>query len=118
MDLSNLKPAEGSKHSKKRVGRGQGTGQGVQAGRGHKGAKARVEVRDRSLRRCRLSVKAGGISRLALREHAPLHLLHLPLEPLDPLLGRSRHPLRCGWTDRESKQHGRRDGESEIRTLH
>jgi large subunit ribosomal protein L15 len=41
MDLSNLKPAEGSKHTKKRVGRGQGTGQGVQAGRGHKGAKSR-----------------------------------------------------------------------------
>ncbi len=41
MDLSNLKPAEGSKHSKKRVGRGQGSGQGVQAGRGHKGAKSR-----------------------------------------------------------------------------
>ena len=41
MDLSNLKPAEGSKHSKKRIGRGQGTGQGVQAGRGHKGAKSR-----------------------------------------------------------------------------
>ena len=41
MDLSNLKPAERSKHSKKRVGRGQGTGQGVQAGRGHKGAKSR-----------------------------------------------------------------------------
>ncbi len=41
MDLSNLKPAEGSKHSKKRIGRGHGTGQGVQAGRGHKGAKSR-----------------------------------------------------------------------------
>jgi large subunit ribosomal protein L15 len=41
MDLSNLKPSERSKHSKKRVGRGQGTGQGVQAGRGHKGAKSR-----------------------------------------------------------------------------
>ena len=41
MNLSNLKPAEGSKHSKKRVGRGQGTGQGVQAGRGHKGAQSR-----------------------------------------------------------------------------
>jgi large subunit ribosomal protein L15 len=41
MDLSNLKPAEGSKHGKKRVGRGYGSGQGVQAGRGHKGAKSR-----------------------------------------------------------------------------
>ena len=41
MDLSNLKPADGSKSSKKRVGRGQGSGTGVQAGRGHKGAKSR-----------------------------------------------------------------------------
>ena len=41
MDLSNLKPAAGSKHPKKRVGRGYGSGQGVQAGRGHKGAKSR-----------------------------------------------------------------------------
>src|SRR5215204_6091960 len=41
MDLSNLRPAKGATHSKKRIGRGQGTGQGVQAGRGHKGAKSR-----------------------------------------------------------------------------
>lgn len=41
MDLSNLKPPKGAKHSKKRVGRGQGSGTGVQAGRGHKGAKSR-----------------------------------------------------------------------------
>ena len=41
MDLSNLKPPKGMKHSKKRVGRGQGSGQGTQAGRGHKGAQSR-----------------------------------------------------------------------------
>ena len=41
MDLSNLKPSERSKFSKKRVGRGHGSGQGTQAGRGHKGAKSR-----------------------------------------------------------------------------
>ena len=41
MDLSNLKPAEGSTHPKKRVGRGHGSGQGAQAGRGHKGAQSR-----------------------------------------------------------------------------
>jgi large subunit ribosomal protein L15 len=41
MDLSNLKPAEGSKKERKRVGRGHGTGQGAQAGRGHKGAQSR-----------------------------------------------------------------------------
>jgi large subunit ribosomal protein L15 len=41
MDLSNLRPPKGATHSKKRVGRGQGSGQGVQSGRGHKGAKSR-----------------------------------------------------------------------------
>ena len=41
VNLSNLKPSQGSKHSKKRVGRGHGTGQGTQAGRGHKGAQSR-----------------------------------------------------------------------------
>ena len=41
MDQSTLKPAAGSKHAKKRVGRGHGTGQGTQAGRGHKGAQSR-----------------------------------------------------------------------------
>jgi large subunit ribosomal protein L15 len=41
MDLSNLRPAQGSKHAKKRVGRGQGSGNGKTAGRGHKGAKSR-----------------------------------------------------------------------------
>jgi large subunit ribosomal protein L15 len=41
MDLSDLKPSEGSKKNKKRVGRGHGTGQGTQAGRGHKGAQSR-----------------------------------------------------------------------------
>jgi large subunit ribosomal protein L15 len=41
MNLSDLRPPKGAKHSKKRVGRGQGSGQGAQAGRGHKGAKSR-----------------------------------------------------------------------------
>jgi large subunit ribosomal protein L15 len=41
MDLSNLRPPTGAKHSKKRVGRGQGSGNGHTAGRGHKGAKSR-----------------------------------------------------------------------------
>src|SRR5687768_7780190 len=41
MSLDKLKPPKGATHSKKRVGRGHGTGQGTQAGRGHKGAKSR-----------------------------------------------------------------------------
>jgi large subunit ribosomal protein L15 len=41
MSLSNLKPPAGAKHSKKRIGRGQGSGSGKTASRGHKGAKSR-----------------------------------------------------------------------------
>jgi large subunit ribosomal protein L15 len=41
MGLNNLKPAEGAKRGKKRVGRGQGSGNGKTAGRGHKGAQSR-----------------------------------------------------------------------------
>ncbi|GAB4315345.1 MAG: 50S ribosomal protein L15 [Bacteroidales bacterium] len=41
MDLSNLKPAKGSTKSKKRIGRGQGSGYGGTSTRGHKGAKSR-----------------------------------------------------------------------------
>ncbi len=41
MVLNQLKPAEGSKHSKRRVGRGIGCGLGKTCGRGHKGQKSR-----------------------------------------------------------------------------
>ena len=42
MKLNNIKPAEGSKHSKRRVGRGIGSGLGKTCGRGHKGQKSRA----------------------------------------------------------------------------
>lgn len=41
MDLSQLRPAKGSTHTKKRLGRGQGSGWGGTSTRGHKGAKSR-----------------------------------------------------------------------------
>jgi large subunit ribosomal protein L15 len=41
MSLSDLKPPRGAKHAKKRIGRGQGSGNGKTAGRGHKGQKSR-----------------------------------------------------------------------------
>lgn len=41
MNLSNLKPAEGSTKTRKRIGRGQGSGKGGTSTRGHKGAKSR-----------------------------------------------------------------------------
>jgi large subunit ribosomal protein L15 len=41
MELHNLKPAEGSVKTNKRLGRGEGSGSGGTASRGHKGAKSR-----------------------------------------------------------------------------
>ncbi|HCA27706.1 MAG TPA: 50S ribosomal protein L15 [Betaproteobacteria bacterium] len=41
MRLNTISPAEGSKHSRKRVGRGIGCGNGKTCGRGHKGQKSR-----------------------------------------------------------------------------
>ncbi len=41
MDLSNLRPAAGSRRARKRVGRGTGSGNGKTAGRGHKGRNSR-----------------------------------------------------------------------------
>jgi large subunit ribosomal protein L15 len=41
MDLSNLKPAEGSVKNRKRIGRGEGSGHGGTSTRGHKGQKSR-----------------------------------------------------------------------------
>lgn len=42
MKLNTITPAEGSKHAKRRVGRGIGSGLGKTAGRGHKGQKSRT----------------------------------------------------------------------------
>jgi len=46
--LHNLKPAKGSTHRRKRVGRGEGSGFGKTSGRGHKGAGARAGAKDRA----------------------------------------------------------------------
>ncbi len=42
MELNGIKPAEGAKHAKRRVGRGIGSGLGKTSGRGHKGQKSRA----------------------------------------------------------------------------
>jgi large subunit ribosomal protein L15 len=42
MELNTIKPADGAKHAKRRVGRGIGSGLGKTAGRGHKGQKSRA----------------------------------------------------------------------------
>jgi len=47
MDLSNLKPAEGSTKKRKRIGRGQGSGHGGTSTRGHKGAGSRSGTKNK-----------------------------------------------------------------------
>jgi len=47
MPITNLTPAEGSTHSKKRVGRGQGSGMGKTATRGNKGQKSRTGFKNK-----------------------------------------------------------------------
>ncbi len=42
MELNTIKPGQGAKHAKRRVGRGIGSGLGKTAGRGHKGQKSRA----------------------------------------------------------------------------
>ena len=42
MNLNNIRPAAGSTHSTKRIGRGQGSGKGGTAGKGHNGQQARA----------------------------------------------------------------------------
>jgi large subunit ribosomal protein L15 len=46
--LHNLKPAEGSRKDRKRVGRGHGSGHGKTSGRGHKGYGSRAGAKDRA----------------------------------------------------------------------
>lgn len=48
MNLGSLNPAEGSRHRRKRLGRGDASGQGGTAGRGHKGQMSRAGSKSRS----------------------------------------------------------------------
>ena len=48
MDLSNLKPAKGSVKTKKRIGRGEGSGRGGTSTKGHKGAQSRSGYKRKS----------------------------------------------------------------------
>ena len=77
MDLSNLHPPTGAKRPKKRVGRGEGSGQGCQSGRGHKGAKSRSGFR-------RKRGFEGG---------------QMPLVRRIPKRGFSNYPFRKAWAE-------------------
>ena len=79
MKLSNLKPAAGSTHSERRIGRGPGSGLGGTSTRGHKGAKARsgykrkigFEGGQMPLQR---RVPKGGFKNINHKEYRPVNL--------------------------------------------
>ena len=79
MKLSNLKPAAGSTHSRRRIGRGPGSGLGGTSTRGHKGAKARsgykrkigFEGGQMPLQR---RVPKGGFKNINHKEYCPVNL--------------------------------------------
>jgi len=85
MELHNLKPASGATQgSKKRLGRGQGSGQGGTAGRGHKGAGSRSGYK---------SKKGFEGGQMPLQRRMPKvgfkNLNHVDYEPLN--LGKIQH---------------------------
>src|SRR5579885_2760311 len=90
MELNSIKPADGSKKARRRVGRGPGSGLGKTAGRGHKGQKARsggfhkvgFEVGQMPLQR-RLP-KRGFIS-LTRKDTAEVRLSDLARLPIDEI---------------------------------
>lgn len=79
MKLSNLKPAVGSTHSRRRIGRGPGSGLGGTSTRGHKGAKSRsgykrkigFEGGQMPLQR---RVPKGGFKNINHKEYFPINL--------------------------------------------
>ena len=82
MKLSNLKPAAGSTHSRRRIGRGPGSGLGGTSTRGHKGAKSRsgykrkigFEGGQMPLQR---RVPKGGFKNINHKEYFPINLAAL-----------------------------------------
>ena len=111
MDLSNLKPAKGAKRQPKRVGRGQGSGSGVTAGRGDKGAQSRsgwktkrgFEGGQMPLHRC---MPKRGFHNLFRKDYTVVNLdtledrfdsgtvITLELLRKDGLMNKSRQPLK------------------------
>lgn len=94
MQLNDIKPAAGSKHAKRRVGRGIGCGLGKTAGRGHKGQKSRsggfhkvgfeggqMPLQRRLPKRGFVSLTAGNTVEVRLSD-----LEKMPVETIDLLL--------------------------------
>ncbi|MEY4202455.1 MAG: hypothetical protein RL013_156 [Bacteroidota bacterium] len=92
MDLSNLRPAEGSVKARKRIGRGTGSGRGGTSTRGHKGDKARSGSKEKrhfegGQTPMQRRLPKRGFKNINREAYAPLNLNHL--EALSQKLGAS-----------------------------
>ena len=105
--LHNLKPAPGSRRPRKRVGRGEGSGYGKTAGRGHKGYGSRAGAKDRArfeggqnpihmrMRKLRGPNKKMSMPFEMFRTHTqPVNLEDLETRFEDGALGRPRRAAR------------------------
>lgn len=84
MDLSNLRPAEGSVKARKRIGRGTGSGRGGTSTRGHKGDKARSGSKEKrhfegGQTPMQRRLPKRGFKNINREAYAPLNLSHLEL---------------------------------------
>ena len=108
MNLSNLKPAEGATKTRKRVGRGAGSGRGGTSTRGHKGQKSRsgysrktgFEGGQMPLQR---RVPKFGFNPLKRVEYRAINLFSRQSDRLRPLVARCR-PL-CAYVSRQNLCH-------------
>ena len=124
MRLNTLKPAEGSKHPRKRVGRGIGSGLGKTAGRGHKGQKSRsggfhkvgfeggqMPLQRRLPKRGFVSLSRGDTAEVLLSDLARLpvgevDLLALKAAGVVPALAKSAKVIKAGKLDKAVKLAG------------
>jgi large subunit ribosomal protein L15 len=124
MELNDIKPADGAKHYKRRVGRGIGSGLGKTAGRGHKGQKSRaggyhkVGFEGGQMPLQRRLPKRGFVSRsrndvaevrlsdLARLPVADIDLLALKAAGLVPAIAKSAKVIKTGKLERAVKLTG------------
>jgi len=124
MRLNDIKPADGAKHPKKRVGRGIGSGLGKTAGRGHKGQKSRsggfhkvgfeggqMPLQRRLPKRGFKSLAAGTVAEVRLSElermqATEIDLLALKQARVVPQLALSAKVILSGKLDRKVELKG------------
>jgi len=127
MKLNEIKPAEGAKHPRKRVGRGIGSGLGKTAGRGHKGQKSRsggfhkvgfeggqMPLHRRLPKRGFVSLSAGSCAEVRLSDlqklgAAEVDLLALKAAGIVPQIADSAKVILAGKLERGGPQGHRRN---------